>query len=357
MKRMIRASKLALTVLLFIFGLFLVNNPVYADTNTNANANLIPMQITPLCSDAATATTYWQVYNSNAVSVPVVWNTIDNNHTGSYNAPSGQSNMTSYYDGTDPNNTTQFIWEGQTTQTNAPAGQCNPANLPVVGTTPVVPPVTCIDGTVAQNLTVTELSQDSVEIQTLNDQPLCANVTVYLSSYIMPATYNGNGFANNPTATPQQLFQSVSATLQQGTDGDTTLTVALPDSCNNIQTDVYYAPEITTVTAAGHGSQYINGWIYPSTGSCTPVTPPNNGGNGGGTTTTTGTTTTSSSSTTPSNGGQVLAASTTVPAVAGTQAAQLANTGVSPVVPTILALFLMAAALAVARRQTVTDVC
>ena len=331
---------LGLGLLLLCGALFFNARPAYADVSS-----LQPLEITPLCSVSASNTTYWKVYNKNSVDVPVDWKSVDHGVTGSYDAPAGESQMSSYYDGTDPNNTTQFVWEGQTTQTNAPANQCDPSTVPTPTPTPTPP--TCVDGTDPKNLVVTELTAGTVEIHTLNNQLLCDDVTIYFSDYLMPSTYDGNGFYNNPTAVPQTLYRSSHATMLKDTDGMITLSIDLPDGCNNFQTDVYYAPEITTVTASGHGSQYITGKIYPSTGPCTP-TPPTGGSGGGSTPTPTPTPT----PTQPSTGGHVLGSTTTTPAVASSSTAQLANTGVSPVLPSIFAIVLVGTALLIARRKT-----
>jgi hypothetical protein len=328
-------------LLVGVLMLFGVASPVYADT---PSTSLVPLTITPLCSDGSSATTYWNVINNNATSVPVEWDNIDNSNTGTYNAPSGTTQMSTYYDSTDPNNTTQFIWEGQTTQTNAPSSPCQPTiTLP---TTPATTPVTttsatCIDGTQLQNLVVTDPTPDTATISTLNNEPLCADVTVYLSSYIMPTTYNGLGFYNNLTAIPQTLYNSVSVTLKQGTSGGNTLTVAMPNSCNNIQTDVYYAPEITSVGITGHGNQYITGTIYPSTGTCaiftnsTTATPPP--------TVSTSATLAVPAVTTPS--------ATPTPVVSVQPTTQLANTGKSTAVPTIIAVSFIIMALFISSRK------
>jgi hypothetical protein len=132
----------------------------------------------------------------------------------------------------------------------------------------------CVDGSKRSNLSVTWNANDSISFKTVNNKPLCNDVTLYFSSYTMPDTYNGKGFSNNPTASPQTVFDSASYVMAKGTTGAAKLEINLPEACKNIQVDLYYAPEITTVTSKGHGDQYITGKIIDKTAdSCTPVTP------------------------------------------------------------------------------------
>lgn len=132
----------------------------------------------------------------------------------------------------------------------------------------------CVDGSQRANFAVTWNSTDSVSVKTVNDKLLCADTTLYFSSYTLPDNYNGQGFSNNPTASPQEIFDSMHAVLKQGTTGVTDFTVKIPEACKGMQIDLYYGPEITHVTAAGHGVQYITGKILSKTQeTCTPVTP------------------------------------------------------------------------------------
>ncbi|HEX3568783.1 MAG TPA: hypothetical protein VHT70_03865 [Candidatus Saccharimonadales bacterium] len=133
---------------------------------------------------------------------------------------------------------------------------------------------TCVDGSQAHNLSVTWNSLGNVTVHTVNNAPLCADTTLYFSSYTMPDNYDGGPFDNNATATPQTVFDSTSAVLKKDTDGTTTMTIKLPEACKNMQIDLYYPPEITTVTPAGHGAQYITGKMVKSDTMCTPDTPP-----------------------------------------------------------------------------------
>jgi hypothetical protein len=132
----------------------------------------------------------------------------------------------------------------------------------------------CVDGSKRANLSVKWNANDSISFNTINNKNLCNDVTVFFSSYVMPDNYNGKGFSNNPTASPQSVFDSKSFVMAKGTTGASTLKIDLPEACKNIQVDLYYAPEIKVVTAAGHGSQYITGKIIDKTvDSCTPVSP------------------------------------------------------------------------------------
>jgi hypothetical protein len=354
---------------IFISSLSLVASPVFADTplngqgdsaNNQNTVSQVPLEITPECSDGANASAYWQVNNKNTSDVNLTWTNIDNGHTGTFIAIPGLSQLTTYFDNTDPNNTTQFIYQGNTTQTNATEAACA---TPAQPTQPPAP--TCVDGSIQQNLSIDWVSPGEVTVQTVNDAPLCNNVSIDFSSYIMPAYYNGQPFfttydqnnpANNvanPTAFPQTIYDNQSATLSAGTDGLTTLNVNLPNSCNNVQVDVYYAPEQTVIGAQGNGTSNIASQIYPSAESCintnpsgpvsgtnpggpTTGTSPTSGGKGGGndsTTTTTGTVVNSSSPVTAAKVSTLLS-TTNSPAT-------LAYTGESPIAPYLIAIALL----------------
>lgn len=133
---------------------------------------------------------------------------------------------------------------------------------------------TCVDGSKRSNLSVTWNSTSKVSVHTVSNKPLCADTTLYFSSYTMPDNYNGAPFANNPTASPQSIFSSKSVVLKKGTTGTAQMSIQLPEACKNIQVDLYYAPEIKTVGPEGHGKQYITGKIIKKTvNECTPTTP------------------------------------------------------------------------------------
>jgi hypothetical protein len=251
-------------------------SPVSAAPALVPDPSVIALEIVPVCSDATSGLATWNVTNKNSVDVQIDWNNTLNGLTGTFAAIPGASVLYTGYVGTDPNNTTQFIWAGNVTQTNAKAESCQP----VVVTPPVTP---CVDGSIQQNLVVTWLAKDKVNIHTINNAPLCNDVHIYFSSYIMPDNYDGTGFYGNPTAYPQTLFSSADAVLTKDTDGNVDLTINLPDSCKNVQVDVYYAPEITAVGPNGHGTQNILSNIYMSTACPVVVTPPVTPGMGGGT--------------------------------------------------------------------------
>jgi hypothetical protein len=338
------------------------DTPTTGTGSTDTNSEIAHLSITPLCSDGTTSSAYWQVTNSTSETLSVDWTAIDNGTTGSFSADPGSSQLVSYFDSADNNNTTHFTLDGADIgTTNATEAACGPSVVaPSQPTQPTAP--TCVDGTNQQNLTVSWTSPNQVTVQTVTDAPLCSNVTVEFSSYIMPSTYNGQGFyltydmnnpANNvanPTAYPQTLFANQSATLAAGTDGLTTLTVNLPSSCNNTQVDIYYAPELTTIGDTGNGTANIASAIYPATGTCptaptqggsgsgsnpSPPTQPTGGNNGmGGKGAGSPTSTTTTAVVTP--------AVITTPVVTAA-APQLAYTGESPVIPYSLALGLMIA--------------
>jgi hypothetical protein len=360
-------NNIVLLSLTILASLTLITGPVFADSinntasnqNNTASANLIPLEISPECSDSASATAYWQVNNKNTTNVSVTWTNLDNGHTGSYVAAPGLSQLTTYFDSSDPNNTTQFISETNTTQTNATEAACNP-----IPTNLTPPAPACVDGNIQQNLDITWVNPGEATVHTVNDAPLCNNVTLDISSYIMPANYNGQGFytvydQNNPsvnianiTAFPQTIFSNQTATLVAGSDGQTSLNINLPDLCNNIQVDIYYAPEQDSIGANGSGTANIASQIYTSSYSCDNQA--GSGNNSG--------TSTPSNPAAPSTGGKgagiiptpqnipmqtaavILPSSANQSAIAST----LAYTGESPVEPYLIAFGLMAATTALA---------
>lgn len=276
-------------VLLMLIGATVSGNAANAQSVESTPAELLvqaqpkeflTLEVTPVCADNMSKLAYWKVVNKNADSEVVSWQNFDNGTTGSYVAPAGISQMTTGYDLAAGNNRTGFVWTNNVSSTNSSNTPCEP-------TQPVDPPIQCIDGRIQQNLTITWLANNKVSVATKDSLPLCDDVTVFFSSYIMPSNYDGNGFYGNTTAYPQTMFSSTSVTLTKGSSGAHELEIALPDSCNNVQVDVYYAPEITTVNADGHGTQNIESKVYLSAGACgngngggqpeeptTPVTPP-----------------------------------------------------------------------------------
>ncbi|MDB5162588.1 MAG: hypothetical protein JWO54_569 [Candidatus Saccharibacteria bacterium] len=132
----------------------------------------------------------------------------------------------------------------------------------------------CVDGNVRSNLAVTWKTNGSVTVGTVNNKPLCSDTTLHFSSYTMPNNYNGQPFNNNPTASPQSIFDTTSVVLKKDATTPVAMKITLPEACKNIQVDVYYGPKITTVTEKGHGSQYITGKILVKTEKvCAPVVP------------------------------------------------------------------------------------
>lgn len=238
---------------------------------------IIPLEVEPVCSDAATGTAKWKVTNKNTQTVNIHWTNLFNNVSGDFGAVNGVSTMITSYVASDPNNTTRFESGTDVNQTNATKAACNPVVTPQ-------PPVDCIDGSVYGNVIATYLANNKVQLTTAGGKQLCNDVTVFFSSYIMPDNYNGLPFFGNTTAYPQDKFASVSAVLPANSPINQTLEVALPDSCRNVQVDVYYGPEIVTVGPNGHGTQNILSQVYPKTGVCGQPGQGSGGNNGGGTT-------------------------------------------------------------------------
>ena len=228
----------------------------------------IPLEIVPICSDAASNTSHWKVTNKNIDDVRIDWDNFEHGLTGTFIAPSGDSSLETDYVPHDPNNTTRFTYQNMVTATNAQVAPCEVVEEPAT---------TCVDGRIQDNLLVTFLSNDMASISTRDGKLLCEDVVVYFSSYIMPGNYNGLGFENNPTAYPQYIHGSVRATLAAGTTGTQVLNVSLPDRCQNVQIDVYYAPEIRQVSSNGHGTQNILSKIIEKAHDC-----PTGGYGGGG---------------------------------------------------------------------------
>ena len=251
------------------------------DPATNVEAtNLVPVEVVPVCSDKSAMISRWKVTNKNDVAVSVEWNNINNNLNGTFQAParvagtaSSESELVTGYNPADPNNTTKFTFNNgvEVGQTNAQVSPCAPV---------VEEPEACIDGKIQQNLkfeyeTDRQLGYTAVAVTTLNDMPLCDDIDLFFSAYTMPDNYDGNGFFGNPTAYPQSVFSSVGLKLEKGTNGGSVAILELPELCKNVQTDLYYGPEITTVGPEGHGTQNIDSKVYLAEGNC------EEGGNGG----------------------------------------------------------------------------
>jgi hypothetical protein len=341
-------AKLLLASTAIVFGsLSIIPSVVHADPMP-ATAFIAPLQITPLCADAATNTAYWNVNNFNASAISFDWKNIDDGAQGNFTANSGVSKLATEFR-TNQNNTTHFSYPGFDGQTNSSNTPC----APIV--TPSTPP--CVDGSNAANIDFSYVSPGDVTVHTKGNQLLCNDVHLYFSSYIMPSNYNGNGFYGNTTAYPQTVYASDDAVLTAGTDGTTELHIDLPGICDNVQTDLYYAPEITTVGPNGHGTQNIDSYVYLAE-SHNPACTYDGGGDGGGVVTPPIVTLTPTPPATPvtpvspvkpsapGGKGGGIAESVATPTIAST-APQLANTGQSLTFTSILAAILAASSVLV----------
>lgn len=260
-----------------LLGSMATGHSAHAEMVSAPTQGFITLEVTPICADNTAHLAYWKVVNKNADPEIISWTNYDNATSGTYTAPAGESKMSTGYDLAAGNNRTGFVWTNNVSSTNSSNTPCNDdSTTPTDPTTP--PVVTCIDGSIQQNLVITKISNSQVSIKTKDGAPLCDDVTVFFSSYVMPYNYDGNGFYGNPTAYPQTKFDSDSVTLTKGTDGTAILTITLPASCENVQTDVYYGPEITSVGADGHGTQNIVSNVILSDGTCDS----GQGGAGGG---------------------------------------------------------------------------
>lgn len=275
---------------------------VHADSTSAATQ---PVSITALCRDNAAATAQWRIGNANPNAVTMSWD--DAGKTVSVSVPYGYTTVGTSFDVSVPASSVTFHQAGQSDQTS-----------PVSGDACTAPLAGCVDGYTRANLSLQWSPNGVVTVTAVNGAPLCDDVTVYLSAYTLPKTYDGSGLFDD-SSIPQQKFSSISSVLKQGTTGAITLRTAVPDACTDYQLDAYYAPEITSVSYHGQGAQLIYGKIYIHTSTdCTPV---EHGGQGGG---------------------QVLAASTTTPTPPAT--AVLADTGQSALLPALSAGALMSAA-------------
>lgn len=130
----------------------------------------------------------------------------------------------------------------------------------------------CVDGKNRNNLTVT-WNADTSSATVTPKAALCADTTIYMSSYLMPDNYDGSGFGG-PTSFPQTVVDTTTAVLTKGAPKAVTMTVKVPDPCKSKQVDVYYGPEIKVVDQKGHAGQYISGGPVKGTGECTPEPTP-----------------------------------------------------------------------------------
>lgn len=130
----------------------------------------------------------------------------------------------------------------------------------------------CIDGSNPGNFTYQWDGYNKITVATKNGKALCKDTKIYFSSFVMPDTWDGNGF--NATAVPQTKHDAVSVTLKAKTKNvSKKLEVGMPDDCKNVQTDLYLAPEQTEVTWENRiGDRLIDAKHKKAVGEC-PVPP------------------------------------------------------------------------------------
>lgn len=283
----------------------LAGGVVHADSAPTARS----VTIAAICSDAAAGSAQWRIGNPNPDSMVTNVQWKDGTHSGSIALKYGFTPLATSYDATAPAPSITFIQAGLPNQTVAVSAQSCGA-----------PITNCVDGYVRGNLQFTWSQMGTVTLSTVHNAPLCADVTVELSSYSLPSTYDGSGVFDD-SAVPQRLFANTEVVLKQGATSSQTLTVNVPNACTDYQLDAYYGPEIITVSYGGQGAQLIYGKIYPHTATdCSTPTTPGRGA------------------------GDVTPSATTAPAV--TKQATLADTGTSTLLPTVGALCIAAAAAA-----------
>lgn len=297
----------ALLIVLTLCGIFMVGS------NTLVSADSIgrPVTVTPLCSNQADGTAQWRIGNANPGTVVVGWN---GGHTS---VPYGYTTVTTAYAISDSAPSIVFQQTGLPGQTVAVSN--NPCAQTIEG---------CVDGYTRANLHLDWSPSGKVTITTVNGAPLCADVTVFLSAYTLPKSYDGSGIFDD-SALPQQKFSSTSALLLKGTTRGVTLTTIVPDNCTDYQLDAYYDPEVASVSYSGHGPQLIYGKIYVHTATdCTVTATQPLGGRGGG---------------------QVAGTSTTVSPITTAEATPqaLADTGQSTILPTVGAAIIALSAAAI----------
>lgn len=94
---------------------------------------------------------------------------------------------------------------------------------------------------------------------------LCDDVALNVSVYLVPATWDGQGF--NPTAVPQSLVEAGHApdlVFPAGTVVGTKLTADVTDflpECSNYQVDLYTGDKLDAVGTGGHGGAFITGGL------------------------------------------------------------------------------------------------
>jgi hypothetical protein len=120
------------------------------------------------------------------------------------------------------------------------------------------------------NLKTSWNGASQVTVSTKDGKPVCEDATIFFTSYTMPDTWNQDtAHPFNSTAKPQVKFDSVSVTFKKGVaNPSATLKVKMPADCKNVQTDLYFAPEVTKIVTTGHGSKLISHKLQPRTGEC-----------------------------------------------------------------------------------------
>jgi len=283
------------------------------------------------CVSSVEGIARWSITNPNENDATVNWQGAGS--SDAYVASQGESELVTPYDAT---NTTPYTFsqDGQADILVQPTDNaCGDTSMRDTSDDETVPtPEACVDGSIRANLAYDwSTDNDYVTVRTATGAPLCDDINLYLTNYILPSDYDDSGIFND-SSIPQQLFDSVHVVMHKGTNLADKMTIKVPDACTDYQLDLYYAPEITEVTGAGHGAQLIYGRIYPNTATdCTP-TP----GMGGGDVTPPVETTPPAPVVTPA-----------VTPVAVAPAAALYDTGESTTLPVILAIFATTLALAI----------
>ncbi len=129
----------------------------------------------------------------------------------------------------------------------------------------------CVSGRDASNLeTHLNARAGTATIVARNGKSFCSDVSIVLSIYKVPDTWNGTGF--NETAVPQHVIEHATGKLHRK---DTlSLHVQVP-TCGNAQIDLYYPPKQDDVDIKGT-ARFIGGEIFSIGGEnghpadCTP---------------------------------------------------------------------------------------
>ncbi len=256
-----------------------------ASADSLSSSTTQPLSITSTCVNTDDGLARWSINNPDETDVTLNWQGAATDDT--YVAPAGDSELVTAYDSTDA---TPFVFsqDGQDDITVQPTDTaCDDEDTNTASAAKIQTEVPCVDGTIRSNLAYDwSPLNDYVIVRTANGASLCDDVDLYFSNYTLPSGYDDSGIFDD-SSIPQQLFDSVHTVMLKGTNVADKMTINVPDACTDYQLDLYYAPEITMVTGAGHGSQLIYGRIYTNTetdcstpgmggGEVTPpvVTPP-----------------------------------------------------------------------------------